>query len=153
MFQTHRSAIFPVQYDPNFSLWNWVELGVDAPFFMLEITSPTEDGDFVTHRMTANVNVLRDHVGTTDAGVLKRVFLLSPGYVNGSDSFQLDSLDSVCSLPENQMNMLFKLTDGRTLHFNLGGYRLDESDYTTRIFERTQETTSSTRSLSGLLKS
>ena len=97
MFQTHRSAIFPVQYDPNVSLWNWVELGVDAPFFMLEIASQTEDGDFVTHRMTSNINVLRDHAGTSDAGVLKRVFLLSPGDVNGSDAFQLDALDSVCS--------------------------------------------------------
>jgi hypothetical protein len=42
MFQTHHSAIFPIQHDPNFSLWNWVELAVDAPFFMLEIASKTE---------------------------------------------------------------------------------------------------------------
>jgi hypothetical protein len=63
MFQTHRSAIFPIQYDPNVSLWNWVELGVDAPFFMLEIASETEDGDFVTHIMTSSINVLRAHWG------------------------------------------------------------------------------------------
>lgn len=137
MFQTHRSAIFPVQYDPNVSLWNWVEFAVDAPFFMLEIASQTEDGDFVTHRMTSNINVLRDHVGTSDVGVLKRVFLLSPGDVNGSDSFQLDDLDSVSSSPSNPMKMLFKLTDGRALHFSLGGDRLDESHYTVQIFKRT----------------
>lgn len=141
MFQTHRSAIFPVQQDPNFSLWNWVELGVDAPFFMLEIASQTEDGDFVTHRMTSNVNVLRNHVGTTDAGVLTRVFLLSPGYVNGSDSYQLDSLDSVFSSPDNPIDMLFKLTNGRTLHFSLGGERLDESKYTVEIFKRAPKPT------------
>jgi hypothetical protein len=135
MFQTHRSAIFPVQYDPNVSLWNWVELGVNAPFFMLEIASQTE-GDFVTHRMTSNINVLRDHVGTSDAGVLKRVFLLSPGYVNGSDTFQLDALDSVCLSPSNPMKMLFKLTDGRTLHFSFGEDRLDESHYTVQVFKR-----------------
>lgn len=141
MFQTHRSAIFPVQYDPNVSLWNWVELGVDAPFFMLEIASQTEDGDFVTHRMTSNINVLRDHAGTSDAGVLKRVFLLSPGDVNGSDAFQLDALDSVCSSPNNAINMLFKLTDGRTLHFSLGKDQLDESHYTVQVFKRVPETT------------
>ena len=141
MFQTHRSAIFPVQYDPNVSLWNWVELGVDAPFFMLEIASQTEDGDFVTHRMTSNINVLRDHAGTSDAGVLKRVFLLSPGDVNGSDAFQLDALDSVCSSPNNAINMLFKLTDGRTLHFSLGEDQLDESHYTVQVFKRVPETT------------
>lgn len=141
MFQTHRSAIFPVQYDPNVSLWNWVELGVDAPFFMLEIASQTEDGDFVTHRMTSNINVLRDHAGTSDAGVLKRVFLLSPGDVNGSDAFQLDVLDSVCSSPNNAINMLFKLTDGRTLHFSLGEDQLDESHYTVQVFKRVPETT------------
>jgi hypothetical protein len=141
MFQTHRSAIFPVQYDPNVSLWNWVELGVDAPFFMLEIASQTEDGDFVTHRMTSNINVLRDHAGTSDAGVLKRVFLLSPGDVNGSDAFQLDALDSVCSSPNNAINMLFKLTDGRTLHFSLGEDQFDESHYTVQVFKRVPETT------------
>ena len=141
MFQTHRSAIFPVQYDPNVSLWNWIELGVDAPFFMLEIASQTEDGDFVTHRMTSNINVLRDHAGTSDAGVLKRVFLLSPGDVNGSDAFQLDALDSVCSSPNNAINMLFKLTDGRTLHFSLGEDQLDESHYTVQVFKRVPETT------------
>ena len=136
MFQTHRSAIFPVQYDPNVSLWNWVELGVDAPFFLLEITSETEDGDFVTHRMTSNINVLREHVGTSDAGVLKRVFLLSPGYVNGSDAFQLDALDSIYSPPNTSMNMLLKLTDGRTLHFSLGKDRFDDSYYSVEIFKR-----------------
>ena len=141
MFQTHRSAIFPVQYDPNVSLWNWVELGVDAPFFMLEIASQTVDGDFFTHRMTSNINVLRDHVDTSDAGVLKRVFLLSPGDVNGSDAFQLDALDSVCLSPNNSINMLFKLTDGRTLHFSLGEDRLDESHYTVLVFKRVPEAT------------
>ncbi len=140
MFQTHRSAIFPVQYDPNVSLWNWIELGVDAPFFMLEIASQTEDGDFVTHRMTSNINVLRDHVGASDAGILKRVFLLSPGDVNGSDAFQLDALDSVFSSPNNSINMLFKLTDGRTLHFSLGEDQLDESHYTVQVFKRVPET-------------
>lgn len=82
----------PVQYAPNVSLWNWVELGVNAPFFMLEIASETEEGDFLAHIMTSNTNVLRAHSGTSEAGVLKRVFLLSPDYVNGSDSSQLDAL-------------------------------------------------------------
>ncbi|TYC60264.1 hypothetical protein ETQ85_07145 [Zoogloea oleivorans] len=136
MFQTHHSAIFPIQYDPNVRLWKWIEFGVDAPFFMLEIVSQTEDGDFVTHRMTSSLNVLRDHVSTSDAGVLKRVFLLSPGYVNGSDAFELDVLDSVCSSPSNPMKMLFKLTDGRTLHFSLGEEPFNESDYTVQVFKR-----------------
>jgi len=141
MFQTHRSATFPVQYDPNVRLWKWVELGVDAPFFMLEITSQTEDGEFVTHRMTSYINVLRDHVGTSDAGVLKRVFLLSPSYVNGSDAFQLDELDSVSSSPSKPMKMLFKLTDGRVFRFSCGENGLNESEYTVHVYKRVPETT------------
>ncbi len=107
---------------------------------MLEITSKIENEDVVSHRMTANINVLRNHVSTSDAGRLKRVFLLSPGYINGSDSFQLDSLDQLCSSPDNPMNMLFKLTDGRTLHFSLGDNKLDESSYVVEIFKRAPET-------------
>ena len=137
MFQTHRSASFSAQCDPKVRLWKWVEFGVDTPFFMLEIVSQAADGDFVTHRMTSSLSVLRDHVRTSDAGVLKRVFLLSPGYVNGSDAFQLDALDSVCSSPSNPTQMLFKLTDGRTLHFSLGEDPLDESRYAAQVFKRT----------------
>lgn len=136
MFQTHRSAAFPMLYDSNISHWNWVELAVDAPFFMLEIASKTEDDDFITYRMTSNVNVLRGHAVPSETDVLKRVFLISPGYVNGTDSFQMDALDSVCLSPNKSMNMLFKLTDGRTLHFSLRKDRLDDSHYTDFIYKR-----------------
>ena len=136
MFQTHRSAIFPIQNDSNIILWNWVELAVDAPFFMLEIESKAEEGDFVTRRMTSNINVLRGYAAPSDLDILKRVFLLSPGYVNGSDTFQLDAVDSICLLPKNSINMLFRLTDGRTLHFSLGEDRLDDSHYTEVIFKQ-----------------
>jgi len=135
MFQTYRSAIFPMQHDSNVILWNWVELAVDAPFFMLEIESKAEEGDFVTRRMTSNINVLRGYAAPSDSYVLKRVFLLSPGYVNGSDSFQLDAVDSVFLSPKNSINMLLKLTDGRTLHFSLGEERLDDSYYTDVVFK------------------
>lgn len=141
MLQTHRSAIVPIQLDPRVILWDWVELAVNAPFFMLEIASPAEDDEFLTHIMTSNLNVLRTHAGTSEAGVLKRVLLLSPGYVNGSDTFQLNALESVLSSPGNPMNMLFNLTDGRSLHFSLGDERLDESQYTDQVFKRTPETT------------
>lgn len=39
------------------------------------------------------------------------------------------------------LDMLFKLTDGRTLHFSLGEEQLDESHYTVQIFKRVSETT------------
>lgn len=39
------------------------------------------------------------------------------------------------------MNMLFKLTDGRALHFSLGEDQLDESHYTVQIFKHAPETT------------
>ncbi len=136
MFETHRSAILLMNFDPKINLWDWVDLGVDAPFFMLEIALSAELGDFITHRLTSNINVLRDHVSTSDAGVLRRVFLLSPGYVNGSDAFQLDVLDSVFTSASNQMKMLFKLTDGRTFHFCCGEDRLNESDYTVHVYKR-----------------
>ena len=141
MFETHRSAILPMNFDPQINLWDWVDLGVDAPFFMLEIVLSAELGDFTTHRLTSNINVLRDHVSASDAGVLRRVFLVSPGYVNGSDAFQLDVLDSVFTSASDQMKMLFKLSDGRRLHFSCGEDRLNESEYTVQVYKRTPETT------------
>ena len=86
--------------------------------------------------MTSNISVLRGHAASSDTDVLKRVLLLSPGYLNGSDTFQLDDLDSIFSSQSDPMNMLFKLTDGRALHFSLGEDRLDESHYTVQVFKR-----------------
>lgn len=140
MFETHRSAAFPIQYDSNIVLWNWVELAVLAPIFMLEIAARSGDAELVIHRMTSDIRVLRNHAHTTEAGILRRVFLLSPGYVNGSDSFQLDALDSVCSSPNDPMNMLFKLSSGRTLYSRpQEENRLDESRYSVEVFKRLPE--------------
>lgn len=130
-----------MNFNPKVNLWDWVDLGVDAPFFMLEIVLSAELGDFITHRLTSNINVLRDHVRASDAGVLRRVFLMSPGYVNGSDAFQIDVLDSVFTSASNQMKMLFKLTDGRTLHFSCEEDSLNESEYTVQVYKHTPETT------------
>lgn len=135
MFQTDHSAAFPILYNPDISYWNWVELAVDAPFFMLEIASKIEDDDFITYRMTASLKVLRGHTAPSETEVLKRVFLISPGYVNGSDSFQMHALDSVRLSPSRSPNMLFKLTDGRTLHFSLLKDRLDDSQYTDLVYK------------------
>ncbi len=49
----------------------------------------------------------------------------------------LDNLDSIFSSQSDPMNMLFKLTDGRALHFSLGEDQLDESHYTVQVFKRT----------------
>lgn len=134
MFQTHRSALFPLQYDPDFKLWDWVELGVNAPVFMLEIATKTDDGNVITHIMTSSIDVLRRHVKAPDMGLLKRVFLLSPGYVNGSNSFQLDVLEQVLTAPDQPLDMLFKLMSGKTLQFSLTDRNLDESDFTVEVF-------------------
>jgi len=143
MFETHRAAAYPIQVDPNVILWSWVGLGIVAPFFMMEIASLGKDGEFIFHRMTSSANVLRNQVLSTTDGYLKRVFLLSPGNINGSDAFQLDALDSVFSSPNNLMNMLFRLTDGRTLYSSLEGNRLDESQYTVNVFKSSAATMSS----------
>lgn len=134
MFQTHRSALFPFQYDPDFELWDWVELGVNAPVFMLEITTETDDGNVTTHRMTSSIEVLRRHVQASGADLLKRVFLLSPGYVNGSNSFQLDVLEQVLTAPNHQLGVLFKLASGKTLQFSLTDRNIDESDFTVEVY-------------------
>lgn len=135
MFETHRTAAYPIQYDPNITLWSWVGLGIVAPFFMMEIVSLAKDGEFIFHRLTSSANVLRNQALSSTDGHLKRVFLLSPGYINGSDAFQLDALDSVFSSPNNLMNMLFRLADGRTLYFSLEEKILDESQYTVSVFK------------------
>jgi len=139
MFETHSSAAIPIHYDRNITLWNWIELGVVAPFFLLEIAVRSEDLDFVVHRMTFDINVLRKHAHTTEAGVLKRVFLLSPGHVNGSDSFQIHALDSVCTSPHDPMNMLFKLSGGGRLYHSPTEHRLDESRYSVEVFKHLPE--------------
>ena len=140
MFETHRSAAIPVQVDPNYILLRWVELGVEAPIFLLEIEARSEDAELVVHRMTFDINVLRNHAHASETEFLKRVFLISPEYVNGGDRFQLDALESVYSSPNNPMNMLFRLSNGRTFYSRPEDDRLDESMYIVEVYKHSPQT-------------
>jgi len=111
--------------------WHWVELGLNLPYYLLELVVDTDGVPMVKHITTANLEVVTEaskHV--SEHTRLRSVSLLSPGYVNGSDGYQLDRIAEIWSPnPTDRSRLLFVLADSRTLRF-----RLDEEGGTEEDF-------------------
>jgi hypothetical protein len=83
--------------------------------------------------MTSNINVLRGYATPSDSDVLSEYSCFHQASLMARIPFNWTPWRAfVC--PKNSINMLFRLTDGRTLHFSLGEDRLDDSHYTEVIF-------------------
>lgn len=111
-------AIFPEQLGvPGQRLWHWVELAYYAPFFIIEVVVDTEDGAFVRPIVTADIRMVANlSVPGYPHARLHQVFLLSPGYLNGSEEFHLARLAEIWSSSDEHFgDLLFVLYDGRTL--------------------------------------
>lgn len=115
-------APFPEQLGvPGQRLWHWVELAFYAPFFIIEVVVDTEDGAFVRPIVTADIRMVAnlDVPGYLHAR-LHQVFLLSPGYLNGTEEFHLARLAEIWSASDDHFgDVLFVLDDGRTMRHSM----------------------------------
>lgn len=124
MFHTYpeAEASVPKALAPNGErLWHWVELGLNMPYFLLEVLTETEDGPFTRHIVSGDVRMVLHTANTPNENVrLLSASLLSPGYVNGTDGYALGRLSEIWSADEESlMDLLFVLDDGRTQRFTL----------------------------------
>ena len=111
--------------------WHWVELGLNLPYYLMELLVDADGVPMVKHITTASLEVVTEaskHM--TGHTRLRSVSLLSPGYVNGSDGYQLDRIAEIWSPnPTDRSRLLFVLADSRSLRF-----RLDEEGGTEEDF-------------------
>jgi hypothetical protein len=100
-------------------LWHWVELGLNSPYFLLEVLTETEEGPLVRHVFTADVRMVLHTTNTPNENVrLLSASVLSPGSVNGTDGYTLSRLSELWSADEDSfLDLLFVLEDGSAQRF------------------------------------
>lgn len=97
--------------------WNWVELSLQIPYFFLSVNVETEEGSFRRHFIFGH---LRDALSLIAAS--RDVFngleigLLSPGYMNGSSSYQLGQVKEIWEC-RGGYEQMFVMADGAKFHF------------------------------------
>ena len=126
MFHTYPEAEqpIPIPLAPSGErAWHWVELGLNIPYYLLELVVGSEPDFMIRHISTANLEVVTETFHHAPSHTRRRsVSLLSPDYVNGSKGYQLDRVAEIWSPnPDAPSRLLFVLDDSRSLRFCLNG--------------------------------
>ncbi len=118
MIRTFLSAELPESgwLSADERVWSWAALYINAPFFLLEILEDTADGPMTRDVITADIReAIRLREDADPSRELVGAYLLTPAYINGSGSRQLDRLAQVWSAPGNLNDLVFILANLRTM--------------------------------------
>lgn len=122
MFHTYPEAeqFIPKPLAPHGErAWHWVELGLNLPYYLLELVVGEDRDSVIRYIATANLEVVTSTYRNPPRDTrLRSVSLLSPGYVNGSKGYQLDRVAEIWSPnPVTPSSLLFILDDSRSFRF------------------------------------
>ncbi|TFB37868.1 hypothetical protein [Pseudomonas sp. F01002] len=101
MFKTtERSAIFPAPSGPDgVQFWHHVEHEVHWPWYYLKVVQDFGDEEMRTMLMVSTASDLADIVSArTDSVWLEEAYIVTPGSINESGSWKLESLLEVVVL-------------------------------------------------------
>lgn len=97
--------------------WRWIELPLSIPYFLLSISVITEEGAVGRDLFFSNPRDLLGAIaGLKDAAKDIEISLMSPGYVNGSGSWQMGKIREVWKYRDS-FKQMFVMGDGTKLHF------------------------------------
>lgn len=120
MFHTHPEAelTLPPSLAPfGQRSWHWLELSLQIPYFFISVSVETEEGAF---RRNFLFGQLRDALSLIDASRDDfsdlEIGLLSPGYMNGSSSYQLGQIKEIWEC-RGGYGQMFVMSDGSKFHF------------------------------------
>lgn len=120
MFHTYPEAELPVP--PALASfgersWHWVECALQIPYFFLSVGLETDEGSFRRHFLFSHLKDLLSLVGASGDHVKEiEIGLLSPGYMNGSNSYQLGKIKEIWECRDTQ-GCLFIMSDGAKYHY------------------------------------
>jgi len=135
MFYTSSEAFVPIPklFGSDASkAWRWVEFGLYMPYFLLTLRISDGDSEIEQHLMFCQIEDLMEYAKQVSSNaVIREIDLLSPGYMNGTDNYQLGKLKEVWKAKQQSLNFVFVMTDGQKLQFppdeeisNLDAYEL-----------------------------
>lgn len=95
MFRTYRHAEIPVatRLEPGLQLWPYVEQILHLPWFYVTLAKRQDEVTVRDMLMIADVSTLESlHLDRAPDKTLETILLVSPAYMNGSDSWLMEPL-------------------------------------------------------------
>lgn len=108
--------------------WHWVELSLQIPCFLVTACMPLKEGAIKRQFIFSQLSDVLDLIATSK-GVFSdiEVGLLSPGYVNGTNSYQLGKIKEIWRRRENCCQE-FVMFDGSKLQFPPASKQMTEQE-------------------------
>lgn len=101
--------------------WRWVELGLQIPYFLLSIQISNEETEMVRRLVLGQLQDVLDIASQqSESFQVIDLGLLSPGYMNGSESYQLGTIKEIWGAKETGQPTVFVMADRSKLTFSLG---------------------------------
>lgn len=102
--------------------WRWVELALQVPYFLLSIVISTKDCEMVRHLVLGQLSDVLDMAAQQSNSLqILGLGLLSPGYMNGSQHYQMGQVREIWCAKGRGQPTVFVMADGAKLSFALGG--------------------------------
>lgn len=100
--------------------WGWVELGLSIPYFLASQLAVTSEGEVVRDFLISRLDLLLSLAAQdTPERQLLGVELLSPGYMNGTEQYQLGAVKTIWCSRSNKLKQRFDMQDGTQLVFDI----------------------------------
>lgn len=120
MFHTHPEAelTLPPGLAPfGQRSWHWLELPLQIPYFFISINVENEECTFRRHFLFSQLRDALSLIGASrDVFKNLEIGLLSPGYMNGSNSYQLGQVKEIWEC-RGGYEQMFLMSDGAKFHF------------------------------------
>lgn len=99
--------------------WRWVELAIVIPIFLVHMRLKGEDSTLDRHLVFGQLRDALEVINQkSDDQEIIGMSLLSPGYMNGSDDFQLGKISQIWCDKTSTIHK-FVLANGQSLTFDL----------------------------------
>jgi hypothetical protein len=119
MFHTHPDAELPMPpglLAPGERAWRWIELPLQIPYYVVSFVVNTEDADISLQYMFTHVRDVLNLIDTSGNKIWNlKVGLLSPGHMNGSNSYQFGLIKQIWQSKDG--GELFLMDNGSKLYF------------------------------------
>jgi hypothetical protein len=99
--------------------WRWVELAIAIPLFLIHVRLKEEDSTLDRHLLFGQLRDALEVINQkNDSQEIIGMSLLSPGYMNGSDDFQLGKVSEIWRDKTSTMHK-YVLDSGQSMTFDL----------------------------------
>lgn len=125
MFHTTPSAEIPFLsnlYNDGGRSWRWVELGLQIPYFLAFLQKIVgHDAEIQQQVMLSHLDDVLELASLHDSNLhVTEIWLLSPGYMNGTDTYRLGRINEIWQGKTCRGRHMYVMEDGVRLNFQIG---------------------------------